>query len=161
MFDVSVVLDLDVLAAVQETARQARPRMRRGLGVIARGKTAQLIIRELSTEPGKPRYPIRWKSQRQRRFVMAMLRRIGQADTGYIRTHRLSQGWTIVLDDITASTGVFRIVNNNRAVPYVQGDFAQPYHLDTGWPQAAPVIRKYEDQLQSEVIDVWHRVVSL
>jgi hypothetical protein len=161
MFDVSVVLDLDVLTAVQEKARQARPRMRRELGIIARGQTAQLIIRELSTEPGKPRYPIRWKSQRQRRFVMALLRRIGQADTGYVRTHRLSRGWTIVLDDITASTGVFRVVNKAPETRYVQGDDAQPYHLDSGWPQAAPIIRKYEDALQSEVISAWYRVVRI
>jgi hypothetical protein len=163
MFDVSVVLDLDVLQAVQETARQARPRMRRELGVIARGPIAEDAIRELSAEPGPVRYAkngrLRWKSERQRRAFFAT-NGFGRG-IPYQRTHKLSQGWRVVLDDITASTGVFRIQNAQRYTRYVQGDDAQPYHLDTGWPQAAPIIRKYEDAFQDAVIDVWHKVVSL
>lgn len=159
MYSVSVVLDLDVLQAVQDKARQARPRMRRELGIIARGAIAEDLIRELSAEPGRPKYPIRWKSERQRRAYFAT-RGFGHG-IPYVRTHKLSQGWRVVLDDITASTGVFRIENSAPETRYVQGDDAQPYHLDTGWVQSAPVIRKHEDKFQDAVISTWYKVVSL
>jgi hypothetical protein len=159
MYSVSVILDLDVLQAVQDTARTARPRMRRELGIIARGAIAEDLIRELSIEPGRPKYPIRWKSERQRRAYFAT-NGFGNG-IPYQRSHKLSQGWRVVLDDITNSTGVFRVENSQRYTRYVQGDDAQPFHLDTGWVQSAPVIRKYEDKFQDAVIDVWHKVVSL
>lgn len=159
MYSVSAILDLDVLDAVQETAKIARPRMRRELGIIARGPIAQNLIKELSTEPGRPKYPIRWKSDRQRRAFFAT-NGFGHG-IPYVRTHKLSRGWRVVLDDITASTGVFRVENSQPYTRYVQGDDQQPFHIDTGWPFAAPIIRKYEDQLQDVVIDTWYRVVRL
>lgn len=158
MYSVSVILDLDVLQAVQVTARTARPRMRRQLGIIARGAIAEQITRELSAEPGAVKRPLRWKSERQRRAYFAT-RGFGHG-IPYVRTHKLSQGWRVVLDDITVSTGVFRVENSQRYTRYVQGDDAQPFHLDTGWVQAAPVIRKYEDAFQSAVVDAWYKVVS-
>lgn len=152
----SMVFEQDILDAVRAGAKDAPRKMRRELGKIARGPTAQALIRALATEPGRPRYPLRWKSARQRRYVMAMLRRAGNIP--YRRTHRLAQGWRVVLDSIQEGYGVFRVENNDRAVQFVQGDYAQPYHLDTGWPQAAPMIRAYDERFTSEVIDAWWRV---
>ncbi len=159
MIYVKVIPDADVLNAVREAARQAPARMRREAGKIARGKTAQRLIVELSQEPGKPRYPIRWKSARQRRKVMAMLRESGNLP--YVRTHKIAQGWWVVLENLADGEGVFGVVNTAPGVEFVQGDYAQPFHLDTGWVQAAPVIVQYEDALQDELINAWYRVVSL
>ncbi len=53
----------------------------------------QQIISDLRAEPGPPRYPIRWKSERQRRYVMAKLRR--ENNLPYRRTHALSHFSTL------------------------------------------------------------------
>lgn len=159
MIYVKVIPDIDVLDAVRDAARQAPRRMRREAGIIARGPTAQRLIVELSQEPGAPRYPLRWKSAKQRRKVMAMLRERGQIP--YMRTHKISQGWRVVLERLSDGEGVFGVVNTAPGVAFVQGDYAQPYHLDTGWVQAAPIIVSYEDALQDELINAWYRVVSL
>lgn len=159
MIYVKVIPDTDVLDAVRESARQAPARMRRAAGLIARGKTAQRLIVELSQEPGAPRYPLRWKSARQRRKVMAMLREAGNLP--YVRTHKIAQGWRVVLERLSDGEGVFGVVNTAPGVEFVEGDYAQPYHLDTGWPQAAPIITRYADDLQDELINAWYRVVSL
>ncbi len=159
MIYIKIIPDTDVLEAVHEAARQAPARMRRAAGKIARGPTAHRLIVELSQEPGPPHYPLRWKSARQRRKVMAMLRESGH--WSYIRTHKISQGWRVVLETLADGVGVFGVVNNAPGVEFVQGDYAQPFHLDTGWVQAAPVIVQYGEALQDEVINAWYRVVSL
>lgn len=156
MISVTTLLDTDVLDAVRETARESRAAMRRELGKLARGSLANALLRELSREPGRPNYPLRWKSKRQRRYVMALLRETNNLP--YRRTHRLAQGWRVVLDDLVEGAGVIRVENDSRIAPYVQGDFAQPYHLDTGWPQMAPLVSRYSAAFQDATIDAWLRI---
>ncbi len=159
MIKVRTVTDFDVLDAVRETAKAAPARMRRKLGAIARGPRAQRLIIRLSTEPGRPRYPLRWKSAKQRRYVMARLRETGNLP--YVRTHGLARGWAVTLDSIQEGAGAFIVSNPSRAAEYVQGDFAQPYHLDSGWPQAAPIIQEFAAGFESDVIDAWYEVTTL
>lgn len=157
----NVFLEDDVRKAVAERAKQFRARWRRGLGAISRGTRAQSLIRELSTEPGSPKYPIRWKSQRQRRKVMAMLRRRGEIP--YIRKHTLSRGWRIVLETAgqNEAEGIFSVENDAPETRWVQGADQQPYHIDTGWPAAEPLIREFSPLFESDVIDLWYKESKL
>jgi hypothetical protein len=132
--------------------------MRASIGQVARGPVAGAMLRELSAEPGRPRYPLRWKSAKQRRFVMAKLRR--ERNLPYRRSHRAARGWICVRDDIQEGVGLIRVENKTRYVEFVQGDSAQPMHLDTGWPQAALIIRRYEPKFEDEIIKVWYKVVT-
>ncbi len=159
MIRVRTVTDTDVLDAIRETAKQAPAMMRRKLGAIARGPRAQRLIVRLSTEPGRPRYPLRWKSAKQRRYVMAKLRESGSLP--YERTHAIARGWSVTLDSIQEGRGAFIVSNPARGAEYVQGDFAQPFHLDTGWVQAAPVIQEFAAGFESDVIDAWYEVTTL
>ncbi len=159
MIRVRTVTDFDVLDAVRETAKQAPARMRRKLDAIARGPRAQRLIIRLSSEPGRPRYPLRWKSAKQRRYVMAKLREAGNLP--YERSHAISRGWVFLLDSIQEGQGSFIAQNPARGVEYVQGDYAQMMHIDTGWPQAAPIIQEFAAGFESDVIDAWYEVTTL
>ncbi len=88
---------------------------------------------------------------------MAKLREEGNLP--YTRTHKLSKGWKadVVLTD---AGGTFSISNAAPETVYVQGDLAQPFHLDTGWPQAAPIITKYAALLEDVLIDSWFTIID-
>lgn len=154
MFMATVQLDTDVLDAVRDDALTAPARMRREMGIVARGRTAQLIVTELSTEPGPPNHPINWTSEKQRRFVMAKLK--GRA---YVRSHRQSRGWTSVLNTLSGDDGgVILIVNTSPYSQFVQGESQQGFL--SKWPLARLVIRNHQEELQDEVIDAWYKVTN-
>lgn len=160
MIRASIYLETDVLDALREAAISSPKRLRTELRKIAfRSDAAKRLIGALSVEPGKPNYPIRWKSQKQRRYVMAKLRREGNLP--YQRTHALSQGWRLRFENVGSdeSQGIFIIENTVPSARYVQGDDAQPFHVSR-WPQAAPLIRQYSPQFQNLVIEAWYKVVA-
>jgi hypothetical protein len=101
-------------------------------------------------EPDAPKYPLRWKSKKQRNYVMAMLTE--EDNLPYARTHSLSQAWEM---DISTRQdgGSITVYNDNPAADYVQGDYAQPFHLDTGWPQAAPIFVEMEEELNEGLVE--------
>lgn len=74
-------------------------------------------IRKTMRTPGRPpTYPIRWDSDKQRRFVLAMLRAKGNLP--YHRTNALPSGW-----QIEAVTNGYRLYNPAPAAVYVYGNF--------------------------------------
>ena len=87
--------------------------------------------------PGKPSYPLRWRSAAQRQAVMAKLR--AENNLPYRRTNRLKKSWdaekdvqsiTIYNDAKDPTTGEFY-------ADYVIGEDQQPFHADTGHVQAS------------------------
>lgn len=113
---------------------------------------------------------MRWKSEKQRRYVLMKLRKEGNLP--YRRTLALAKGWQskAVID---ARAGTLRIVTENTAKseegkPYqrfVTGDIGlgtsqrsmsayakpmQPFHQDRGWQPAAPIIQTYYKKAEDE-----------
>ncbi len=93
------------------------------------------LDRIFSYEPPRPDYPIRWKSEKQRRFVMAKLRREGNLP--YRRTHELVRSWTL---DTKLSEGVLTLEVGNTAphAEFVYGPYQQPFL--NKWPNAQDTI---------------------
>lgn len=156
MIQIESVVDIDIVKAYRDLARDLPKVTQRAFkGIIQRHSTK--IIRELSTEPGSPRYPLRWKSDRQRRYVMAKLRREGNLP--YQRTHKLAKSWRADIR-ATGAEGWLEIRNDTPDARFVQGDDVQPFHLDTGWPQAAEVFVKYEELMVDDLIQTWYALVE-
>ena len=88
---------------------------------------------EIAQYPGPVSHPIRWASERQRRFYFAMRREAGLSP-GYVRqsdamSQRLGPSWAV-------ETSPMRAVVGTRVgyAPYVQAEeMQQPMHAATGW----------------------------
>jgi hypothetical protein len=82
--------------------------------------------------PGKPSYPLRWASARQRFYVLYILRRgLGPYQRGTDpMSQRLQASWTVdTRRDFSAVVGT-RVTY----APYVQSRlYQQPFHRATGW----------------------------
>jgi hypothetical protein len=77
-----------------------------------------LDVRAIMRNPGlRPSYPIRWDSDKQRRFVLAMLRE--NDNLPYRRTDELPKGWTIE----KAGVNGYKLYNPATASVYVYGNF--------------------------------------
>jgi len=138
-------------------------------GVVRRTakKTAPDALRSLRHTPGKPKYPIAWTSERQRRAFFA--------SNGFERgiptkrSGKLQDGWSIVATRRRRST-VIVIENSTSYARYVQGEInfkspaealamRQRFHKDTGWRAAQPIIadfyRRYRDAYKEEFRATW------
>ena len=110
------------------------------------------LLSKLRAYPGAPKYPLRWKSARQRRAFFATNGFGGGIP--YQRTGKLGAGWNI---DITplAEGGQVVLSNTQSYMPFVQGDSTQPFHLDTGWPQMGPIVAEIRQELDDRLVETW------
>lgn len=115
------------------------------------------MMRELKNQTPPHRsypqdYPIQYVSEKQRRFVMALLR-----GKPYKRTHGLSKGWYYRMRTSGSKISV-TIGNRRNYAGYVIGKFGvgiskrqikrylkpmQPFHKKTGWKPAHKTVQKY------------------
>jgi hypothetical protein len=160
MINLTVLIDDDIIVAYQELIRDLPNLSRRAF----RGEIERLsrpMLEELRADPGPVVYAnngkLRWKSERQRRAFFASNGFGGGIP--YVRTGGLSAAWEV---DITG-TGVdldVHVINDSPAAQYVQGDDQQPFHIDTGWPAAAPIFVRYEELVGDALIETWFSIVE-
>jgi hypothetical protein len=150
MFEQTVSQDVDVLALIQRELENARPKVRRLMFRVATGPAVLKTLRGLMVEPGKPTYPIRWQSEKQRRYVMAKLTR--EKNLPYMRTHRLAQGWTAVVGEGMT----IQFVNRDKSALFVQGKYQQIMHKGR-WPYAPSAIEAATPAITAETRDRWFR----
>lgn len=105
------------------------------------------MLPRLQTEPGKPTYPLKWRSQKQRRYVMAKLRREGNLP--YQRSHNLARGWKVeVIYNPRSNVEITDIVIYN-AVPYAKFVVGSPEYkqpMFPHWPESNRVIGQFQGQ---------------
>lgn len=154
MFNVTITPPDDVLSAINETISTSPTLMNTAFNRAA-SRLNSRMLNDLRREPGAAHYPIRWTSERQRRAFFASNGFGGGIP--YIRTGALSAAWEVDFDS-AEDGGVITVGNDSPAVRYVQGDDAQMMHLDTGWPQAAPIIAGYAEQYEDVLIETWFTV---
>jgi len=102
------------------------------------------LQRELAHEPRPAVRPWPFVTEKSRRYYFAMVRKgvINTVNGRYVRTHNLSQGWTIRIvhsdNAIAMSTA-----NKMRYEQWVTGKRQVPGHQQTGW------------MLSKQTIDFW------
>lgn len=109
----------------------------------------------MSKEPPVWRKKRRWNSERQRIYVIAMLRK--QKNLPYRRTHTLSKSWKSSLK-ATGAGGELKLENSKPSAQFVQGNRAQLMHLDSGWPQIKTHKKAFHDEARDIVVSCWHEV---
>ncbi len=156
MYRVTWDIDDDIIIAYrQKLARMPQLLQKAYRGEVQRVATKALA--ELRAQPGRPKYPIRWKTERQRRAYFAT-----DGFGGGIPSRRsgaVSRGWQWGFTS-DGNTGTVEIFNDVPYTRFVQGDDAQPFHLDTGWPQAAKIATRTEEELTDALIKTWFSIVE-
>lgn len=123
-----------------------------------RGKIALRAIRALGTVPGKPQYPIRWKSEKQRRAFFASDGFGGGVPT--VRKNVIIKAWHADVRDDPYG-GVITLTNPYDAWIYIQGSFVQPFHLDTGYVQLKDVEDEFYQDGTFIVADTWYKAADV
>lgn len=119
------------------------------------GQLANEALRQLTRVPGSPIYPIRWKSQRQKRAYFAS-KGFGKGIPSR-RTYAVLRGWKVTYRR-TGDVGMVSLINTEPHMRFVQGDDAQPFHLDTGWVQRRDVVDDFVRETSAQVANVWYGV---
>lgn len=156
MISLSITVDDDIIVAYQELFRDLPKLSQRAFrGEITR--VTRPMLDELTATPGPPQYPIRWKSERQRRAFFA--------SNGFgrgIPTQRsgaLQEAWSVEV--VGGQFDMDVLVDNDLPyAQYVQGDDQQPFHADTGWPLAAPIVDRYSELVGDALINTWFSIVE-
>lgn len=95
-----------------------------------------------STPKNKPRYPLRWKSDKQRIAVIIKLKEEGNLP--YKRTGRQDRSWRAVVKagEVTISNEAKDPRTGQFYAPFTIGAWQQPFHKDTGWTKRTTPIEK-------------------
>jgi hypothetical protein len=104
--------------------------------------TMRRIRATLATPPRRPTYPIDWDSEKQRRYVMALLTR--QGNIPYKPTGRYEKNWEIV-----KTQHGYSIENDAPFAKYASGDFRgeSQSHIHEG--RRPLMARVVEDEIQN------------
>lgn len=164
MIQTEIFVDYDVLHALQERVARAPDDTRRFVKELE-ADLEQMALAILGAEPGPPSYPIVWTSERQRRYVLARLRREGNLP--YRRTHALSQGWRVesVLGVGQREENWLILTHDSPPIlwrgreyqvwQFVMGEYQQFFHAVTGWRDAHEVAFDLSEFAVDQVIDFW------
>ena len=114
-----------------------------------RDEIAPDALQELSVDAPPVARPIQWTSDKQRKFVMAKLKR--ENNLPYRRTGRLRNAWVvevrgnaIVIENPSAiSKFVYGSLAQNRSAAL---RFQQGFHANTGWQPATDTAKKHLDR---------------
>jgi len=136
-------------------------------------------LQRFRQEPGRPRYPIRWTSERQRRFVMAKLTR--ENNLPYRRTGALVKAWDVNVDyqqvsrweafqinllrflaefgvgtrpQAPAAGVIVEVTNDSPIEQYVTGIHQQGFHQDTGWYKSKTVLDTVTAEVEGILSDL-------
>ena len=134
--------------------------------------------------PRKLGMTMRWKSEKQRRYVMMLLKKAAIArgtpdDLSYRRTGRFGKSWKYTLE-ITGDALRLRVFNTattkwkgetHRLNTFIQGNVGlgtssssvyryqrqiQPFHVDRGWNPAAPIVQEYVGKGQDRAVELYN-----
>lgn len=165
MFRFRLTVDPGVIQAWRKVIKQAPTKMRKRFQTESRAIQAGVIGELKALEPGPAKHPIRWTSEKQRRYVMAKLRKRGQIP--YVRTHALVNAWQ-ARQYTTEAGGFLTVTNTSSVYPFVMGDPARPqyqqqFHLNTGWPGPARILevkRQWAARGEIRIIKAWQEVAG-
>ena len=151
-----IVLDAlsDALDRAPETMRQVVE------GPIRQRIEGTLLVR-LKTAPGPPKYPLKWRSDKQRRFVMAKLRRAGNLP--YRRTGLLTNSWAVALA-FDGHEGSIAVTN---AAPYARFVVGGPITGDSvrqpmfpHFYDARALIAEAAGAAEDDLTDAWFAILD-
>lgn len=149
----NLTLDKDVLKFLQEKLKTASKRINFYVSRSLVQNSRKRILRRLRKAPSpntQADYPLKWRSERQRKFVMAKLRR--ENNLPYRRTGAMVAAW-----DVRGSSGggnpSLEVFNDSPQIDFVtgSGDVRQP--MFERWYEYQDILLEEEAKLTDTAID--------
>ena len=156
MFSYDFTVDAPILDAYADLATTAPRTLRAFLGGTMKYHLQQQVNTRLAIEPGPVVYPIQWTSEKQRRAFFA-IDGFGHG-IPYKRTGGLNKSWHVEFD---TSKFVITVGNTAPAAKFVVGEHRQPFHKNTGWLDAPPVILDIVIEAIDILEDAWYSIMEL
>lgn len=144
-----------VLEQIRLNFETLKARWQKAMTQIEGSRLAAQSLAKLKTIPGKPRYPIRWSSERQRKAYFAS-RGFGRGIPS-MRTGEIVGAWQGQFV-ATSEGGTLTLINSNPAVQYLQGARVQGFHLDTGWVQIDDVVTDAHKEMGDIAVATFYEV---
>lgn len=154
---IEIRADIDVLDAISDQMRRTPGLMNTAYKRQLRNSKRRFLVQLQNTEPGRPHYPIRWKTERQRRAFFAT-NGFGQGIPTR-RTGNLINSYDLIISS-DKDGGELILSNDNPAARFVIGDDQQPFHIDTGWEFIGITANRLQDELTEDLIDTWYTVAD-
>ena len=155
--------DSDVVDAMQDALKAAPKTMQ----TFIQKSLPHGAVAELQRNPSSPRYPLKWRSEKQRRFVMAKLRMANNIP--YRRTDKLRGGWKLVT--VISRDAITVALDND--VPYagfVTGGivsagvnatlFTVRQPMFPQWPDAREVWARHTATFEDQLIQAWFDILE-
>ena len=115
------------------------------------------LLAALKDEPGKPHYPLKWKNKRQKRKVMRLLRLADNLP--YERQHELIKLWKPIFRPV-GTGGRVEFNNVSPVMEYVQGEWQQPFHDETGWAVVDDLLVRARPEAETLLVQSWFSVID-
>ncbi len=162
---VTITIDPDIQEAVINDLKTAPRKFRR----LYRARIVAIqdrTLRRLQTPAPPVKYPIQWKTQKQRRAYFAT-NGFGKGIPTR-RTGALQKGWKGIIEgDIRE--GLFTLYNDATTRDYftgaivyyeqfVTGTSQQPFHRNTGWVRSQDVLADAMVEAEDAMIQTWWEV---
>ena len=112
---------------------------------------------KLRRVPGKPHYPIRWTSERQRRAFFAS-NGFGRGIPTQ-RTNEMVNAWDVRFT-LTNDGGELALTNDTDYWSFVVGDDQQGFHKDTGWYYYGDVVGEVQEFAVTSFTEIFFTVAD-
>jgi hypothetical protein len=152
-----LIIDNDIFDAIADGAKKAPGLMNTAVNRRLMPRIRKRILNRLQTMPAPAKHPIDWTSEKQRKFVMAKLRR--ENNLPYKRTGGLVKQWKVVAY-FKGDNGEIIAENPSPIGRYVFGEQQQRFHRNTGWYHADDIILEESIIAQEQLIQTWFTVVD-
>lgn len=155
-----LLLDTDVIEATQDLVAQSPRAVDALVNRSIRGDVTTRIVRRLSVTPGAVKYPIRWKTERQRRAFFATNgfgRGIPTKRTGAVQA-----GWDVAWN-VTGGAGNAVVFNPVEYAQFVYTPDQQPFHTFTGWlgtSEIDTIILEESERANDMLIEGWYSIAE-
>lgn len=155
-YKIDITVDRDIFDAIGNVSR-TMPTLMNVAYKRAVSRLRSKLLTRLDVQPGPVKYPIRWKSARQRRAFFAT-NGFGRGIPTR-RSGKLGKSWKIDLLE-EQDGGIFTVYNITNYEQYVTGIDQQPFHMDTGWYHSQDILAEALVEAEEVLIQTWFTVAD-
>lgn len=158
MVNFVVSFDKKVLEELSQQIAEAPNTMNIYTTTAIRKEVENYVVRNLvNVSIPKPTYPLTWKSPKQRRYVMAKLRKEGNLP--YRRTGAFQRGW-ITKAVKGQGESLISVSNGSDITEFVSGSSSDRQPMFPQWYHYEDVLLKAEELASDLAVNAWFDIVE-